>query len=108
MTEILHELSCAKNKIVIISCGKKKLTRPAAAGELYIGSYFIMLLSYALTIAPAKNVFVLSAKHGLVRLDDRLEPYGLKMGEPGSVDDDTIKKQAAQLGIARQPPATKS
>ncbi len=71
MTEILHELSCAKNKIVIISCGKKKLTRPAAAGELYIGSYFITLLSYALTITLAKNVFVLSRRSsGTLRLEN--------------------------------------
>jgi hypothetical protein len=58
VTESLPEPRYAKNKIVIISCGKKKLTRPAAAGELYIGSYFIMLLHYALTIAPTKNLLI--------------------------------------------------
>lgn len=41
-------------RIVIISCGKRKLARPAPARELYTGPYFKAMLGYALTIAPAE------------------------------------------------------
>lgn len=85
--------------IVNISCGKQKLACPAQARELYTGPYFKATLAYALTIAPAENVFVLSAKYGLVRLGDRLKPYDLKMGEPGSVTIQTILRQAERMGI---------
>ncbi|MCI0339330.1 MAG: YaaA family protein [Acidobacteria bacterium] len=87
-------------RIVIISCGKQKLTCPALARELYTGLYFKATLGYALTIAPVENIFVLSAKYGLVRLDDRLKPYDLKMGEAGSVTCQKVLRQAERMGIA--------
>jgi hypothetical protein len=84
--------------VVIISCGAKKLERAAPARDLYIGPYFRAILGYALTIAPAENIFVLSAKYGLVRLQDRLKPYDLKMGAAGGVDIRTVRRQAKRLG----------
>jgi hypothetical protein len=89
-----------QKQIVIISCGKQKLARPAPARELYIGAYFKTLLGYALSIAAAEDVFILSAKYGLVRIEKRLKPYDLKMGEAGSIELRTLKRQAKRLGIA--------
>jgi hypothetical protein len=88
--------------IVIISCGAKKLNRPARARDLYIGPYFKHMLAYALTLAPAKNVYVLSAKYGLVSLNDRLKPYDLKMGRPGSAGPKTVSRQADRMGIGTE------
>jgi hypothetical protein len=88
--------------VVIISCGAKKLERAAPARDLYIGPYFRAILGYALTIAPAENIFVLSAKYGLVRLQDRLKPYDLKIGAAGGVDIRTVRRQAKRLGITTQ------
>lgn len=88
--------------VVIISCGAKKLERAAPARDLYTGPYFKATLGYALTIAPAENIFVLSAKYGLVRLHDRLKPYDLKMGAAGGVKIRTVMRQAERLGIATQ------
>jgi len=86
--------------VVIISCGAKKLDRPARARDLYVGPYFKAALAYALTLTPPENIFILSAKYGLVGLDDRLKPYDLRMGQPGSVKIKTIIRQAERLGVA--------
>ncbi len=88
-----------QKQIVIISCSKKKLARPAPARELYTGAYFKTLLGYALSIAAAEDVFILSAKYGLVRLENRIRPYDLMMGEAGSIEIRTLKRQAKRLGI---------
>ena len=42
---------------------------------MYTGGYHRACLQYALSLAPRENVFILSGKHGLLRLDDRIEPY---------------------------------
>ena len=61
-------------KIVFISCVKSKLNHSALATELYISSLFKKNLAYAKLLNPDK-IFILSAKYGLVYLDQKLEPY---------------------------------
>lgn len=80
-------------KIVIIPCGGSKLAEPAPAAELYTGSMFKDTLRTALTMTARENVLILSAKHGLVRLDQMLEPYDLKMGQPGSIESEIVGDQ---------------
>jgi hypothetical protein len=46
-------------------------------------------------------VVVLSALHGLVPLDQVLEPYELRMGQPGSVTPARLAEQARALGLDR-------
>jgi hypothetical protein len=41
-----------------------------------------------------------SAKHGLVPLDTVLEPYDMKMGDPGSVTPDDISRQILNFGLS--------
>lgn len=84
---------------VIIPCGLRKLKVRARAEHLYQGPYFKSNLKWALSVAASSNVFILSAKHGLLRLSTEIEPYNLKMGWEGSVDADTVKKQAESLGL---------
>lgn len=60
--------------IVLISCVSKKLSRKAEARDLYVSPLFRMSLRYAQRFAP-QNVFILSAKYGLVQLDEEIEPY---------------------------------
>src|SRR5262245_25278639 len=85
--------------MVIVACGAKKLDRAARARDLYLGSYFRACLAYALAIAPAKDIFVLSAKYGLIGINDQIEPYDLKMGEPGSVTVSALSDQAGFAGL---------
>lgn len=74
----------------VISCGSAKLDRPAPAHRLYTGTYFAAQLAWARARFPVDRIRILSAKHGLVGLGERLEPYDLKMGQPGSVTADRI------------------
>jgi len=79
---------------VIVACGAKKLSREAPARDLYTGGYFKACLAYALKIAPAENVRILSAKHGLIGLNDVIAPYNRKMGDPSSITESALTEQA--------------
>jgi len=87
--------------IVIVACGSKKLDRPARARDLYVGPYFRACLSYALKIAPARNIFILSAKYGLIGINDVIEPYDKKLGAPFSVAEFSLTTQAEQFGLLK-------
>lgn len=60
--------------IVLISCASKKLCHRAKARDLYISPLFKYNLKYAELLTP-DQIYVLSAKHGLVRLDEEINPY---------------------------------
>ncbi len=64
--------------VVLISCVSKKLPHKAKARNLYISPLFRMHLRYARQFSPQK-VFVLSAKYGLVGLDEEIEPYDVTL-----------------------------
>lgn len=85
------------NKLVIIPCGASKLPTAAAAAELYTGSMFKDALRTALSMTSEDNIRIMSAKHGLLKLDQIVEPYELKMGQPGSVSLDALRYQLRDL-----------
>ena len=62
------------SRIVLISCVSKKLDRRAKAGGLYISPLFKYNLKYARSLSPDK-IFILSAKYGLIELEEEIEPY---------------------------------
>ncbi len=66
--------------IVLISCVSTKLSHKAKARDLYISPLFRMNLKYAQQFSP-QQVFILSAKYGLLQLDDEIEPYDLTLNE---------------------------
>lgn len=59
--------------VVLVGCSATKLDRSAPARELYRGDLFQKSLAYAELTAP--HVYVVSALHGLVPLDDVIAPY---------------------------------
>lgn len=61
-------------KIVFISCVSKKLPHKAKAQDLYVSLLFKLNLAYARKL-KADEIFILSAKHGLLKLSDRIAPY---------------------------------
>ncbi len=69
---------------------------------MYIGSYHKMCQRYARSLAPVENIYILSAKYGLLQMTDVIEPYSLTLGQPGCVTWLDVKKQAKQLGIDNQ------
>jgi len=60
--------------IALISCSQAKLPVPAAARFLYQGQLFHHSLIYALK-RKVDHIYILSAKHGLLRWDIWVEPY---------------------------------
>lgn len=67
----------SSKRIVLIACSGKKIEtngNPISAEKLYIGQLFKKSLEYAKLI-NADKIFILSAKHHLVELDDKLEKY---------------------------------
>ncbi len=61
-------------RVVLISCVKTKLDHPAKAENLYIRDLFTKNLAYAKKLKP-DYIFILSAKYGLLKLNDRIAPY---------------------------------
>lgn len=69
------------SKIVLLSCTKSKLDKPAQAQDLYSASpMFKKTLEYGKTLHPDK-MFILSAKHHLVPLTKVLKPYDKTLKE---------------------------
>ena len=72
-------------RVALISCSAQKLDHPASAVELYTSTLFRKAVAYAVT--HCDGWFVLSAKHGLVRPEQVLEPYDQKLTvTPSTVD----------------------
>ena len=64
-----------KTTIVLISCSKTKDEGVHRAEDLYKGAAFKKELEYAKTLTSPDNIYILSAKYGLVELSERLENY---------------------------------
>lgn len=82
-------------KIVLISCASKKRPQKLRARELYISDLFRKELLYAQKLAP-DQIFVLSAKYGLVGLDEEIEPYDMTLNTMSSRE---IKRWAEDVII---------
>jgi basic membrane lipoprotein Med (substrate-binding protein (PBP1-ABC) superfamily) len=68
-------------KVVLLSCTKSKTKHAAPAQELYSASpMFQKTLEYGKSLDPDK-MFILSAKHHLVPLTKKLEPYDKTLKE---------------------------
>lgn len=67
-------------KIVLISCVSKKLAHKAKARDIYVSPLFRMNLRFARSFMP-DNIFILSAKYGLLDLEKEIEPYNETLNE---------------------------
>jgi hypothetical protein len=79
--------------LAIIPCGARKREGRHAARDLYVGPYFRAALRWAET-SGADRVLVLSAKHGLLGLDELVDAYDLTFGQTGSVTAAEVEQQA--------------
>ncbi len=66
--------------IAIIGCGAAKKDGHHAARDLYMGNLFKAHLRFAERLKP-RELFVVSAKYGLVQIDEELESYELKLAD---------------------------
>ncbi len=70
-------------KIVLISYGKTKLPYKSKVQDLCTSELFQKSLRYARSLDP-DEIYILSSKHGLLRLDDEIEPYDKILNEMSS------------------------
>ncbi|MFD0351896.1 DUF6884 domain-containing protein [Kitasatospora aburaviensis] len=87
--------------VVVIPCSGAKLGVPAEAGRIYTGALHTHArrTADALT-ASGGTVLVLSALHGLLTLDQVIEPYDHTWRDTGSITTERLREQAAALGLA--------
>lgn len=76
-------------KVVFIACVSKKRDVSCKARELYISSLFKKELKYAEDILKADDIYILSAKYGLVQLNQVIEPYNKTLN---NMKEDEIRK----------------
>lgn len=79
--------------IYIIGCGAQKRAVKSPAAELYTGPYFRACLRYARSKAADTDIYILSAKHGLLSLTDEIEPYDQRM---------TMRRAVSMISIVQQ------
>lgn len=65
-------------RIVLISCVSRKGKSKAKAKDLYKGPLFTNSLAYGISLKPNK-IFILSALHNLLDLDEEIEPYDVTL-----------------------------
>lgn len=83
-------------RIGLVSCSKAKLDTPARARDLYSPSDLFRKAS-GYCAAAYDDWYILSAKYGLVRPDDQLEPYDVTLKNMTMVE----KKRWGEM-VARQ------
>jgi hypothetical protein len=89
--------------IVLLSCTKSKTPYEAPAQELYSASpMFQKTLQYGKTLKPDK-MYILSAKHHLVNLNQKLKPYDLTLKDFNKEEKEKwgeeVYKEMKQRGI---------
>jgi hypothetical protein len=93
--------------IYVVPCSATKLDHPAPAHQLYTGTMFTNTYRAAAASATADQdaglgparVLILSALHGLIDPDQVIDPYDLRMGQPGSITPARLIEQAEALDI---------
>jgi hypothetical protein len=67
-------VSLIMRRIVLISCVSKKMPTREKAKDLYVSPLFRLNMRFALLLGP-NLIFILSAKYGLVDIEQELDPY---------------------------------
>lgn len=67
--------------LVLVGCGGKKLDRGTLAEDMYVGSYHVACRRAAAAITTPERIRILSARYGLLRLRQFVEPYDVRMGD---------------------------
>lgn len=87
--------------LVIVPCGTKKNTTPSKipAAQRYTGTYHRLGLRAAAALTGPDLTRILSARFGLMPLHQLVEPYNLRLGQPGSITVDQLREQASDQDL---------
>ena len=72
-------------KVVLVTCGAKKNPGTHPAKDLYVGPYFRACMEYAESLKP-DQIFILSAKHHLLRPNAKVDWYDETLNGMGVKD----------------------
>lgn len=90
---------------IILGCGSRKGRMAAPAWQLYTGSTFGLALAWARSIVALRQIYILSAKYGLIRSMDVIVPYNAQMGTTSQVITiPEVTRQAVELGLDQERP----
>ena len=90
-------------ELIVIPCGSRKLGHAARAAEMYIGSYHRSCRRAAEALRPDR-LLILSARYGLLDLDDVIEPYDTPHGAADAVAPPLLLDQARRYEILHRDP----
>ncbi|MFE0510773.1 DUF6884 domain-containing protein [Streptomyces sp. NPDC058964] len=90
-------------ELVVIPCGSRKLGRSARAADMYVGSYHRACRAAADALRPDR-LLILSARYGLLDLDDVIEPYDTPHGSAGAMAARALWDQATVRDIVNLDP----
>ncbi|MER5344789.1 DUF6884 domain-containing protein [Streptomyces mirabilis] len=91
-------LDCFQPELVVIPCGSRKLGRRARAADLYVGSYHRACRRAADALRPDR-LLILSARYGLLDLDDVIDPYDTPHGAADAITARALLQQATVRDI---------
>ncbi|MEV7228330.1 DUF6884 domain-containing protein [Polymorphospora sp. NPDC051019] len=96
-TRLHRTVTGRREALVIVPCGSAKLDHPAPAADMYTGSYHRACRRAADRIGG--RLLILSARYGLLNPNTVIDPYDLRMNQPGAVTVPTLRAQARRMGI---------
>lgn len=67
--------------IVFIGCVKRKRSVKCQAKDMYTSTLFKYSLAYAKMLTRKEKIYILSAKYGVIRLNEEIEPYELSLAD---------------------------
>jgi hypothetical protein len=85
--------------IVFVSCGAKKGSLASPAWRMYTGGYFKALFNYAQRLASLENIYIVSAKYGLIQSETIIDTYEQQLGKLGSITLEQIREQASGIRV---------
>lgn len=83
------------SNICLIGCVKMKRKQRCTARDMYISPLFKARLKYALSLN--KKCYIISAKYGLLALDDIIDPYDKTLNDMGKAE-----RKAWAVGVIRK------
>ncbi|MFJ8699474.1 DUF6884 domain-containing protein [Streptomyces ardesiacus] len=92
-----EEPEVQSKRLTVIACGDKKREGRHPAGDLYTGNYFLAC-RHAAEVMDGPTM-ILSAKHGLLPLDEEIESYDVQWGGKGSIRVGAVKEQVEAYGL---------
>jgi len=88
-------------RVAILSCTKSKLNYPCRAAELYTASP-IFRLAYAYAKKTCDQIYILSAKYGLLLEDSQIEPYDESLQDKSAAEYTQWSKQILESLASQQ------